>query len=67
MKPKKFRRGEMLTPQQAFEQIADGRYVYWADKPQHPGWMGSMQINCIIWGARTGLIREAIVNEEQKQ
>lgn len=57
----KFEQGPVLRdPLVVFSFILAGRYLYWNDKPQHPSWLGSMQINTIAHSARRGIIREAI-------
>ena len=41
-----------------------GQYVYFHNKPQHPGWVASMQYNAIRIYVTRGSCRYAIPNEE---
>lgn len=64
MKKRKFRKGEKIfDPVDALEAILSGKYLFWQDKPQHPGWMISMQLANIVGAVKLGLISHALPND----
>ena len=63
---RKFRKGaEIRDPIVVVSTILSGNYIFWRDKPMHPGWMSSLRLVTIAQAARHGLLYEAIENKEQ--
>lgn len=64
MRRRKYAKGRTLTAPEAFAEIMAGRYVYWHDKPTHPGWARSWQMNMLIGACARGAISQAINTNE---
>lgn len=63
---RKYRPGRKLSMVALVNRLLRGEYVFLRDKPMHPGFMLSMQLNTLSWRCRIGHIRAAI-NNERKQ
>ena len=64
MRKKKFTRGNpILSVSYAVELIVSGNYVFFREKPMHPGWMAGMPLRTIMNLVQRGLIYQALRNE----
>lgn len=60
MYKKKFKIGERFSSFNAFiEWINNNKYVMWHDRPVHPGWAKSWQIQMAFNAVESGTIRKS--------
>lgn len=66
MRKHKFRPGRTIrTLTDAVRRIDKGEWIYFNHKPQHPGWMLSVQLQTIRASVQRGFLRQAIRNKEE--
>lgn len=64
MKRRMFRKGRKLRSMEQVARAVEGNiYIFMHNKPQHPGWVGSMQYRTVLGLLRRGYLREALRNE----
>lgn len=60
---RKFRRGRIIRdPGRVVRLLLDRRWFYFHDRPCHPSWLLSMQVNVVAGFARRGMLRLAVKN-----
>lgn len=62
-RPRKYEPGEVLTVDDFVEAIRAGRYI-WCNRPVHPGWAGSWQLNMSLALCQRGALRRAVIRKE---
>ena len=59
-----FRKGRKLRSMSEVQKhIGRGNYIFMLDKPQHPGWIRSMQYGTVLGFLQQGYLREALRNQ----
>lgn len=49
-----YRKGRLLSPEEAVREALSGRYVMIGEKPQHPSWVRGMTVSAIYNQWRRG-------------
>lgn len=63
----KFRKGRKIkTTVEAVKLILGNSYIYWHDKPTHPGWARGWSVNLINSAVANGVLWRAELNKEMK-
>lgn len=65
MRERKYRKGKKLTFEQASKDVLDGKYVFFFDKPIHPGWVSSWSVRLLNGYCLRGYIFQAVMNTEK--
>lgn len=65
-KRRKFKKGPPVRdPLVAIGFILGGNYLYWNNKPQHPSWLASMQVQSIKHAAQRGFLFLALPTDDE--
>jgi hypothetical protein len=64
MRQRKYVKGDQLAVDEAVGHILAGRYVFWFNRPVHPGWAASWQFRMLANACKGGVISEAVPNPE---
>jgi len=57
----KYRKGELITNWGDLAlQLQQNRWVYWGDRPKHPGWLRSMRFQVLDQAINRGDLSEAV-------
>lgn len=65
---RKFRAGRRIENFADFAScVTGGRWLYWNDRPKHPGWLCGLQFRTIDYAIRGGLLRVAELNEHHEE
>ena len=67
MRERKYIKAERLTLSRAINEIMAGRYIFWHDKPTHPGWAMSWQVMMLSGACTRGIIYRAKINPKWKK
>ena len=66
-RPRKFTKGQPLTIFWLAKAVNSNEYVMMRDKPQHAGWIRSMQLGTILAYIEAGSLFEAILNPDYRE
>jgi len=63
VKKNKFKKGHVITGMTELDMCLDANeYIYWHCKPKHPGWLRSMQYQCLKNAVKLGILFTAEEN-----
>ena len=67
MRQKKYIKGQPLTVFWLAKAVNENKYVMMRDKPQHAGWIRSMQFGTLLAYLKRGSLFEAILNPDYRE
>jgi len=67
MKKRMYQRGVAIADMNDLaDQIRQGRYMYWLDKPMHPSFVNNMTMNTVRGAIARGILSYALPYTEEK-
>ena len=64
----KYRKGKVITSMQQLSCILErNEYIFWKDRPVHPGWIGSMTWRTLASLVKGKYFYYAVINNQWKE